>query len=189
MSEGAGTGRAPARDDGAPAEPPRRAGHRPVAGRWLDYLGVLPFSVFVTVFLLWPTVIVVAGAFQDAEGGRRSTTSRRPRRAAISQTFVRSIVLSASRPLLGAVLGALLAWAVAVGRRDGLLRRLVLAASGVLAQFGGVMLAFAFLATFGFNGLVTMFLHDRLGIDVFAGAAGSTAARAGRWSTPTSRSR
>ena len=30
----------------------------------------------------------------------------------------------------------------------------MIAASGVLAQFGGVMLAFAFLATFGFNGLV-----------------------------------
>ena len=30
------------------------------------------------------------------------------------------------------------------------------------------MLAFAFLATFGFNGLVTLFLHDRLGVDTFA---------------------
>ncbi|NDH80711.1 MAG: ABC transporter permease subunit [Actinobacteria bacterium] len=34
-------------------------------------------------------------------------------------------------------------------------RRFVLAAGGVLAQFGGVMLAFAFFATFGFNGFVT----------------------------------
>jgi putative spermidine/putrescine transport system permease protein len=38
--------------------------------------------------------------------------------------------------------------------------------SGVLAQFGGVMLAFAFLATFGFNGLVTILLKDNLGIDL-----------------------
>ena len=41
-----------------------------------------------------------------------------------------------------------------------------IAASGVLAQFGGVMLAFAFLATFGFNGLVTMALRDTVGIDL-----------------------
>jgi putative spermidine/putrescine transport system permease protein len=34
----------------------------------------------------------------------------------------------------------------------------VLAGCGVLAQFGGVMLAFAFLATFGFNGLATLLL-------------------------------
>ena len=33
------------------------------------------------------------------------------------------------------------------------------------------MLAFAFLATFGFNGLVTLFLHDRLGVDIFAWGA------------------
>ena len=40
---------------------------------------------------------------------------------------------------------------------------MALAGSGVFAQFGGVMLAFAFLATFGFNGMVTVFLTDRLG--------------------------
>ena len=73
-----------------------------------------------------------------------------------------STVLSAITAVLGAVFGGLLAWAISVGPRDGLLRRLVLAGSGTLAQFGGVMLAFAFLATFGFNGLVTLFLHDRL---------------------------
>ena len=83
-------------------------------------------------------------------------------------TFWWSVTLSASTALMGAVFGGLLAWAVTVGRRDGLLRRVVVAASGTLAQFGGVMLAFAFLATFGFNGLVTVFLHDQLGLDTFA---------------------
>jgi putative spermidine/putrescine transport system permease protein len=72
--------------------------------------------------------------------------------------------------VLGAVLGALLAWAVASGRPDSLLRRTVTAASGVLAQFGGVTLAFAFLATVGFEGLVTVWLRDR-GVDLFAGGA------------------
>jgi putative spermidine/putrescine transport system permease protein len=38
---------------------------------------------------------------------------------------------------------------VASGNPDGLMRRLYIAASGVLAQFGGVTLAFAFLATIG----------------------------------------
>ena len=37
--------------------------------RWLDYLGLLPFAVFVALFLLWPTVLVVLGAFQDPDGG------------------------------------------------------------------------------------------------------------------------
>jgi putative spermidine/putrescine transport system permease protein len=43
-------------------------------------------------------------------------------------------------------------------------------ASGVLAQFGGVTLAFAFLATVGFEGIVTVFLRDH-GVDLFAGGA------------------
>jgi putative spermidine/putrescine transport system permease protein len=46
----------------------------------------------------------------------------------------------------------------------------VTAASGVLAQFGGVMLAFAFLATIGLSGFVTLFLQDNFGIDIFAGS-------------------
>jgi putative spermidine/putrescine transport system permease protein len=38
----------------------------------------------------------------------------------------------------------------------------------VLAQFGGVMLAFAFVATIGIQGMVTVYLRDSLGIDIFA---------------------
>ncbi len=44
----------------------------------------------------------------------------------------------------------------------GIVRTTVDAASGVLAQFGGVMLAFAFIATIGTQGIVTKFLLDRL---------------------------
>jgi len=135
---------------------------------WFDYLGVLPFAVFVSLFLLWPTVLVVLGAFEDPEGGLTLANLAQASQGTYLQTFVNSIVLSTITAVLGAVLGGLLAWAISVGRRDGVMRRLVLAGSGTLAQFGGVMLAFAFLATFGFNGLVTLFLHDQLGVDTFA---------------------
>jgi putative spermidine/putrescine transport system permease protein len=40
--------------------------------------------------------------------------------------------------------------------------------SGVLAQFGGVMLAFAFIATIGLQGLVTLWLKSALHLDLFA---------------------
>jgi putative spermidine/putrescine transport system permease protein len=140
--------------------------------RFLPYLGVLPFLAFVAVFLLWPTWIVVAGAFQDADG--RPTMSNITAivgNDASVDAFVRSIALSIVTALIGAVLGGLLAWAVLSGRPDGLLRRVVVAASGVLAQFGGVMLAFAFLATFGFNGFVTVLLQDLFGLDPLAGGS------------------
>ena len=54
----------------------------------------------------------------------------------------------------GAVFGALVAYAVASGKPDGAVRRLSLAGSGVLAQFGGVTLAFAFQALIGPAGLL-----------------------------------
>jgi putative spermidine/putrescine transport system permease protein len=145
-----------------------RAGIGPGLRRRLDYLGVLPFAVFVALFLIWPTVLVVVGAFQAPDGGLTLGNLEQAASGSYLETFVTSILLSAITAVLGAVFGGLLAWAISIGRRDGLLRRLVLAGSGTLAQFGGVMLAFAFLATFGFNGLVTLFLHDRLGVDTFA---------------------
>jgi putative spermidine/putrescine transport system permease protein len=140
--------------------------------RWLDYAGLLPFAIFVALFLLWPTAIVVLGAFQDPEGGGLTLANlRQAAQGTYLQTFVTSTVLSAITAVAGAVFGGLLAWAISVGPRHGLLRRLVLAGSGTLAQFGGVMLAFAFLATFGFNGLITLFLQNRLGVDTFAWGA------------------
>jgi putative spermidine/putrescine transport system permease protein len=144
-----------------------RAGIGRGLGRWLDYLGILPFTLFVALFLLWPTVLVVVGAFQAEDGGLTLANLAQASQGSYLETFVNSIVLSTITAVLGAVLGGLLAWAISVGRRDGVMRRLVLAGSGTLAQFGGVMLAFAFLATFGFNGLFTLFLQS-LGVDTFA---------------------
>jgi putative spermidine/putrescine transport system permease protein len=65
--------------------------------------------------------------------------------------------------IAGAIIGALLAWAVAGGKPNGFVRQITVSASGVLAQFGGVMLAFAFVATFGIQGILTIALNDVLG--------------------------
>ncbi len=138
--------------------------------RALDYAGVAPFLVFVGLFLLYPTLVVVGGAFVADDGGLTLANLRAVVGSPYLDGFVRSIRLSAITAVLGAVLGALLAWAVVNGRPDGMLRRVVTSASGVLAQFGGVTLAFAFLATVGFEGLVTVWLRDR-GLDIFAGGA------------------
>ena len=114
--------------------------------------------------------MVVGGAFVDDAGTPTLDNVRTAATGPYLTAFVRSLQLSAITAVIGAVLGALLAWAVASGRPDGLLRRVVTSASGVLAQFGGVTLAFAFLATVGFEGLVTVFLRER-GIDLFSGGA------------------
>ena len=66
---------------------------------------------------------------------------------------------------MGAVLGALLAYLVVTAPPTSLMRRAVTAVCGVLAQFGGVTLAFAWIATLGFGGLLTGLLADTLGAD------------------------
>ena len=127
---------------------------------------MVPFFVYIGLFLLLPTLIVVVGAFQANDGSPTlSNVESVLTEQAFLAAFGRSIWLSVVTALLGAVLGGLLAWAVASGDPNGRLRPIIVAASGVLAQFGGVMLAFAFLATFGFNGLVTLLLRDSLGVD------------------------
>jgi putative spermidine/putrescine transport system permease protein len=83
------------------------------------------------------------------------------------KAFTNSLSVSAVSALAGALFGALLAYAVVTGNPNGMLRRCIMSASGVLAQFGGVALAFAFIATISTVGFVTIFLKDR-GIDIFA---------------------
>lgn len=136
--------------------------------RALDYLGAVPFLAYVAVFLLYPTLTVVGGAFTSTGGGLTLANLRAVTGGAYRDALVRSLELSAITAVVGAVLGALLAWAVAGGRPDGTLRRVATSAAGVLAQFGGVTLAFAFLATVGSEGLVTVLLRDHAGIDVGA---------------------
>jgi len=153
-----GTSRAPAQR--------RRSGRRA-----LDYLGAVPFLAYVAVFLLYPTLTVIGGAFSDGRGGVTMANVRAASGGAFRDAFLRSIELSLITAVVGAVFGALLAWAVLGGRPEGLLRRVVVSAAGVLAQFGGVTLAFAFIATLGFEGLVTVFLKNSFGVDIFASGA------------------
>ncbi len=130
-----------------------------------DYLAFIPFYAYVGVFLILPTLIVAIGAFSSSGGLTLDNISLIFTSDVFVDAFVKSIQLAVATSIAGAIIGGLLAWAVVRGNPDGLLRQLVIAASGVLAQFGGVMLAFAFLATFGFNGLVTLFIGSTFGID------------------------
>src|ERR1044071_367703 len=123
-------------------------------------LGTVPFFAFVTVFLLVPTAVVVVQAFLSDAGAPTLDNLRALASGDILRALVNSVVLSGVTALLGAVLGALIAYAVSTASPDGALRRLVSAACGVLAQFGGVMLAFAWIATLGLSGLVPTFLRD-----------------------------
>lgn len=121
-----------------------------------DYLGILPFLLLSGIFLIWPTLNVVYGAFFSDKGKfSLDYVTNTIQDDAFKIPFIHSVQISAWSSLAGGLIGGLFAWAISTGKPDGIARRFVLAAGGVLAQFGGVMLAFAFFATFGFNGFVT----------------------------------
>jgi putative spermidine/putrescine transport system permease protein len=124
---------------------PVRAGRRPPVA----WIGTLPFLAYAGVFLLLPTGIVIWNAFKGNAGGWTLSNIAALNTATVRSAFTGSLELSLISSVIGATLGAILAYAVASGNPDGLIRRLYLAGSGVLAQFGGVTLAFAFLATIG----------------------------------------
>jgi putative spermidine/putrescine transport system permease protein len=145
------------------AAPPVRGGRRLP----LSWLGVVPFLAYVGLFLLLPTVIIAAGSFATKAGGFTMSNWADINQPYLVKSLVNSVVLSAVSAVVGALAGALLAYAVVTGNPRGILRRSVTSASGVLAQFGGVTLAFAFIATLGNAGIVYLFLQQH-GIDIFA---------------------
>jgi len=133
----------------------------------LTWLGVVPFFAYVGVFLLLPTLLLVAGSFAARDGSLTLSNFTSINQPFLVQAFMNTAVVSLVSALVGGIAGALLAYAVVTGNPRGILRRSVTSASGVLAQFGGVTLAFAFLATLGpATGLVTVFLLDHR-IDIF----------------------
>jgi putative spermidine/putrescine transport system permease protein len=80
-----------------------------------------------------------------------------------------SIEVSLASAAIGGTLGALMAYAAVGGGAPRWIRPLLTTFSGVAANFAGVPLAFAFVATLGTTGMVTRLLADHLGIDLYAG--------------------
>jgi putative spermidine/putrescine transport system permease protein len=139
----------------------------------LTVLGAAPFFLYVAVFLLLPIGVLAVEAFRATDPDTFEETWSTDSIVAITdgayrRAYLGSLQLSAITAVLGAVLGLALAVAVLRARRGRLLRRMVLTASGVLANFGGVPLAFAFLATIGNAGVVTAVLSDTLGLSSFS---------------------
>jgi len=130
---------------------PSPAGRRLATPTWV---GTVPFLVYVAIFLLLPTGIVVVNSLKNPSGAWAFSNITELGNPLVRGFFIGSFKLCLLSSVSGAVLGAILAYAIASGNPDGVVRRLYLAGSGVLAQFGGITLAFAFLVLIGPVGLL-----------------------------------
>lgn len=135
--------------------------------RLRDGLPLLPFLAFIVIFLIIPTVtVIVSSVYADG------VFSLERIQALFTGTALaalwKSVVLSGSTAIIGAILGAVLAWLIVGSPPTSMIRRAVISLCSVLAQFGGVALAFAFLATVGLNGVLTLWVQQALGWNLAA---------------------
>lgn len=122
------------------------------------WLGVVPFFLFALMFLILPTAYLVVGAFQDAEGHFTLRNIANLFQPTILNAYWISIKISTVSAVIGAILGFFIAYAAIAGGLPRWIRPTLMTFSGVASNFAGVPLAFAFLATLGRTGLVTVLL-------------------------------
>ncbi|MDX3378871.1 ABC transporter permease subunit [Streptomyces sp. ME02-6991-2A] len=137
------------------------------------WLGALPLLVFAGLCFGLPAGALLYGAITrtDPAAGTTEFTGEhltRSLQGPYLTSLTGSVQLSALTAAIATVFGVLIAQAVVTSRR-GALRGAVLTASGVLANFGGIPLAFAFVATLGISGVVTQLGHlDALGWNLYS---------------------
>jgi len=131
-------------------------------------LGVTPFLVFALMFLILPTMYLIVGAFRDADGNLTFNNLVDLFQPSIRSAYWISIKVSLASAIGGAVIGFFLAYAGVMGGLPNWLRPTLMTFCGVASNFAGLPLAFAFLATLGRTGLVTVLLVKYLDFNIYS---------------------
>jgi putative spermidine/putrescine transport system permease protein len=128
----------------------------------------MPYLSFTFIFLIAPVSYLVIGAFQSPEGNFTFENMAGLANPQIAASYWLSIRLSLASALIGTVTGLLLAHALILGGMPVWIRRALTTFAGVASNFAGVPLAFAFIATLGRLGLVTVALKDVGGLNIYS---------------------
>jgi putative spermidine/putrescine transport system permease protein len=134
---------------------------------WRNWIGVIPFFIFAFLFIVLPSVTLLVGAFKDNTGKVTLSNFTGLLDPSILNAYWVTIRISLVTAIGGGLLGFLMAYAVTVGKLPTAVRSALMTFSGVASNFAGVPLAFAFIATLGRTGLVTVLLKDILGINLY----------------------
>jgi putative spermidine/putrescine transport system permease protein len=130
-------------------------------------LGVLPFTAYIILGLFIPLIAVLIGAFKNASTGAWTMSNVDAAvHGAYLTGFKNSLELSLIDSILPGIFGLLIAYAIFTAKRGKVLRQMVITASGVFANFGGVPLAFLFIASLSSTALITGWLNN-IHIDIY----------------------
>jgi putative spermidine/putrescine transport system permease protein len=147
---------------------PLRTAPKPVRTA-VRYAAVVPFLAYIAVFLLVPLIWIVKDAVQNPTTNAFTWSNIDiALHGSYLHGFEQSLLLSLIASVIPGIFGLLVSYAIftAGGRGAAWLRQVVLTASGVFANFGGVPLAFLFIASFGSSALVTGWL-SAIGLNIY----------------------
>ena len=131
-------------------------------------IALLPFTVLIALFLLLPTVSLIWGSLHDSRTGAFTLVNFSYLQHPLDLVpFRNSLELSLASTVLGSLVGLLIAQAIVSSRRP-IVQEIATTFSSVAANFAGVPLAFAFIATLGASGLLTKTLLGA-GVDLYSG--------------------
>lgn len=148
-------------DSGAPIK--RGATIRP---KLLAIVPLLPFILIFGFFFLYPIAALICVSFLSNENTLTISNYVTAFSKPYNVGFWNSVRLGFSSALLGAIPGAIAAYFLEM-KGSVKIRRVVGALNGVLANTGGVPLAFMFTAALGIQGFITIALKY-IGIDLYA---------------------
>ena len=108
-----------------------------------------------------PAIAIAVGAFQNPDTGAFTLSNVHTATHGIYlHGFLITAELSVITSVVPGIAGLLIGYAIFTARHGSILRRVSITASGVFANFGGVPLAFLFIATLGTTGVATRWLTD-----------------------------
>lgn len=132
-----------------------------------DWVGVVPFFVFIILFLVLPSLSLFVGSFQTSKGQFTFANILGLFTPSIISAYWITIKISAVTALMGGLFGFFVAYAMVLGGVPGWMRTALTTFCGVASNFAGVPLAFAFIATLGRLGMVTALLKVVFNIDIY----------------------
>jgi putative spermidine/putrescine transport system permease protein len=133
----------------------------------LRWLGIVPFGAYVTLGLIAPMIAIAIAAFQTSSGSATFANIDAATHGTYFLGLRNSLELSVITAVIPGIFGLLVAYAIFTAKRGAVLRRVVITASGVFANFGGVPLAFLFIATLSTTGVATIWIRELSGFDLW----------------------
>jgi putative spermidine/putrescine transport system permease protein len=146
----------------------RRQGGRGWRYTLTSWLGLVPFLLFCLLFEILPAIIIIQGSFTDNNTAAPTLDNYKHMfsQASNLHAFQTSLSLSLVTALLGGLIGAFAAHGVYT-LRTGSLRNFLVGFSSIAANFAGVPLAFAYVATLGITGYITVLIHTLFHVNIY----------------------